>query len=120
LRRRRRGILDTPLKKGRLVVVCGPGRTRFGVFSFRGIPVHGILVVIVEVLANRVHLLVESLAHGGGVSFSARDATDEGRIDRKASGDAAEEAAKNGKRGERSRAIIRLVTIHDTFQEHGS
>jgi hypothetical protein len=76
--------------------------------------------MIVEVLANLEHFLVQGLADGRRASFTASNAADEGRIDAETAGDAAEEAAKNGERWEGSRAIIRLVTIHDTFQEHGS
>jgi hypothetical protein len=99
---------------------CGPGGPRLGGFSFVGIPVHGILMMIVEVLANGAHFLVQGIADGRGVSFAARNTADEGRVDAEAARDATEEAAKNRERGERSRVIIRLVTIHDAFQEHGS
>jgi hypothetical protein len=76
--------------------------------------------MIVEVLADHVHLLVQGFADGGRASLAASDAADEGRVDAEAASDAAEQAAKNGERRERSRVIIRLVTIHDAFQEHGS
>jgi hypothetical protein len=76
--------------------------------------------MMVEVLANSVHLLVQGFADGGGVSFAASDSAYEGRIDAEAACDTAEEAAKNVERRERDRVIIRLVTVHDTFQEHGS
>jgi hypothetical protein len=76
--------------------------------------------MIVEMLTNGAHFLVEGLADGGGLSFAAGNSADEGRIDAETASDAAEEAAKNGERWERSRGIIRLVTIHDAFREHGS
>ena len=102
------------------MAILGAGGPRFSGFSFPGVPVHGIFVMIVEVLTNGAHFLVEGLADGGGVSFAARDAADEGRVNAETAGDTAEEAAKNGERWERSRGIIPLVTIHDAFQEHGS
>jgi hypothetical protein len=76
--------------------------------------------MIVEMLAKRVHLLVQGFADGGGVSFTASDAAYEGRIDAQAAGDTAKEATKNVERRERDRVTMRLGTIHDTFQEHGS
>lgn len=79
-----------------------------------------VVVMIVQVLANLVHLFVQGGADGGGIPFPTGHTADEGRVDTEAASDAAEEAAENCKRRERSRAIIRLVTIHDTFQEHGS
>ena len=102
------------------MAILGAGGPRFSGFSFPGVPVHGIFVMIVEVFANGAHFLVEGLADGGRVSFAARDAADEGRVDAEAVGDAAEETAKNGERWERSCGSMRLVTIHDAFQEHGS
>jgi hypothetical protein len=76
--------------------------------------------MIIEVLANLVHFLVQGIANGRGVSFAASDTADEGGINAQATCDTTEKAAKKGERRQLSRDIIRLVTIHDTFQEHGS
>jgi hypothetical protein len=111
--------VGTPLKRDRLVAFGWAGGPRLGGFSFP-FPVHGILVMIIEVLANLVHFLVQGIADGGRISLAASDAADEGGINAQTAGNTAEEAAKKGERGERSRGIIRLVTIHDAFQEHGS
>jgi hypothetical protein len=76
--------------------------------------------MMVEVLAKRVHLLVQGFADGRRVSLPASDTAYEGRIDAEAACDTAEEAAKNVERRESDRVIMRLVAVHDTFQKHGS
>jgi len=76
--------------------------------------------MIIEMLAKQAHFLLQGSEDRRGASLAASDAADEGRIDAEAAGDAAEEAAKNGELRERRCGIIRLVTIHDAFREHGS
>lgn len=62
---------------------------------------------------NPLNFFAQSFGDEGSIALAARDAADVGRVNIQLHGYAFVDATKNGKRFQRERANIGLVTVHD-------